>query len=514
MALREGKSWRHYVQVPGSDGALGHVVVYFTEHYDEAENYSVITATGGVVNHSTKSGGFGLNLSAVTSSGIVLLESENPFVGTVPQVGTAGTLAGDFPQQSGKIYHSANGECSITVKLEVISMAAEDGSWEVWNTAGSMTVTLTKILRPSTVSSAEGTIGSELTLNILKADSGYTHSLRYVLGLAEGTIVDKTAATSVRWTPPMELCGEVTDSGAGSCVLLCDSYDGTNLIGTTETVVRLAVPDTIKPAVSEGWVTVRPYNMGTAAEGTDKYVQGMSRSEAVFDESKIDLSGTYGATVKHFSISAEEITVTAEPYRTAVLEGSGTVTVRCGVTDSRGRTVSESFTIIVEEHGGLRITEPEVYRCIEDGTADDTGSYAAVRCAVSGSEAGGAVTLRCRMKLGSGEYGEYIPMEPNVTAVIGDGLLSTESTYIVEISAYDTLGNTAKVTEYVPTSAIFFHGRDGGKGAAFGKYAEEDNVLDVAWELRCPSLRVGGMTLEEYILAVVNGTAADEGSEG
>ena len=38
-------------------------------------------------------------------------------------------------------------------------------------------------------------------------------------------------------------------------------------------------------------------------------------------------------------------------------------------------------------------------------------------------------------------------------------------------------------------------------------------MLDVAWELRCPSLRVGGMTLEEYILAVVNGTAADEGSE-
>ncbi|MBQ5672017.1 MAG: hypothetical protein IIV43_06655, partial [Oscillospiraceae bacterium] len=30
----------------------------------------------------------------------------------------------------------------------------------------------------------------------------------------------------------------------------------------------------------------------------------------------------------------------------------------------------------------------------------------------------------------------------------------------------------------------FFHGRQGGRGAAFGKYAEEDDLLEVAWSIR------------------------------
>lgn len=512
MALIEGKSWSHYVQVPGNDGSLGHVVLYFTEFYDAAENYSVVKATGGVVNHSTMSGTFYLNLSVKTNTGIILLQSADGYIGVITKAGTAAELKGNFPYTSEKIYHSSNGELSITVTMKVITMNNDDHSWEVWNTSGTLTETLTRIQRPSAVIAGGAPIGQPITINIAKASTSYTHTLRYAIGETEGLIAEKTTAHSVSWIPPMELCYEISDGTSGGCPVYCETYSGDTLIGTTETVARLTIPLSVAPKVTDGWVQIRPYNEGTAAAGTERYIQGISRVQALFDPTKIDLSEAYGATVKHYSISAEEITVTAEPYITAVLDGSGKITVRCSVTDSRGRTAGTNFEITVDEHSGLRISEPDVFRCIEDGAADDNGTFAAVRCKVSGSEGGGTVTLRCRLKINGGEFGEYIPMQSEELLVIGGGLLSTESTYIVEISAVDELGNTTVCTEYIPTVSVFFHGRDGGKGAAFGKYAEADGVLDVAWEIRCPSLKVNDMTLEEYILAVVNGTAA-EGSE-
>ena len=304
MALTEGKSWSHYVQVPGNDGALGHVVVYFTEFFDAVENYSVIKATGGVVNHSTKSGTFGVNLSAITTGGVVLLESANPFVGTMTQVGVAAKLQGAFPYTSGKLYHNSGGDCSITVTLEVVSMTSEDKLWEVWNKSSTQNQILTKIVRPSSVAAASGTIGQKISLNIIKASTGYTHTLRYALGSAMGTIVTKTSGYSVDWTPPMELCEGITDSTSAGCVLYCDTYDGNTLIGTTETVVRLSVPASVGLAVSDGWVTVRAYNVGTAVEGSERFVQGVSRAEAVFHSDKIDTSNAYGAGFKYFSISS------------------------------------------------------------------------------------------------------------------------------------------------------------------------------------------------------------------
>jgi len=50
----------------------------------------------------------------------------------------------------------------------------------------------------------------------------------------------------------------------------------------------------------------------------------------------------------------------------------------------------------------------------------------------------------------------------------------------VEIGVVDTIGNAASVTKIVPTDQVDFNLREGGKGAGFGEYAEEENVFSVA----------------------------------
>lgn len=522
MGLLEGKSWSQYVQVPGSDGSLGHVVLYFREYYDTAGNYSVIETTGGKVNHSAHSGRFALNLSVKTTDGIVILESKDGFGGTVATAGTAADIVGSFPITSAQIPHNSNGTCSITTEMKVISMTNVDDGWAVWDTVGSQTVTLTTILQPSKIAGMSGVIGSRVTLSITKSDSTFTHTLRYALGDAAGTITEKTAASTVSWVPDMELCAQIPDAAADYCTVYCDTYNGSGLIGTTQASIRLGVPPSVLPVLNEGWATVFPYNDGTTAAGMDVYAQGISKVEASFDADKIDLTAAYGASIKWFGLSVDDTTITAAPYRSGVLHQAGDVTVQCVAADSRGNTVSETFKITVQQYAALVLSNPTVFRCDADGNEDEKGTYASVCSGVSSSDVSGknTVTLRCRMKPNGGEYGDYTDMTPNTPCIIGGGELSTESTYIVEISATDTLGNSVVYTGYVSTAAVFFHGRDGGKGAAFGKYAEEDDVLDVGWLVRCTGLEVlgdvsvNGQSLSEYILAIVNGTTtAEEGSD-
>ena len=51
-------------------------------------------------------------------------------------------------------------------------------------------------------------------------------------------------------------------------------------------------------------------------------------------------------------------------------------------------------------------------------------------------------------------------------------------------SITELTGKTAQAAVKIPTDEISFHIRKGGKGGGFGKYGEEDGVLDSDWELR------------------------------
>jgi hypothetical protein len=67
-------------------------------------------------------------------------------------------------------------------------------------------------------------------------------------------------------------------------------------------------------------------------------------------------------------------------------------------------------------------------------------------------------------------------------ALLGN-LLATAS-YRVEVQAVDDIGNTSLATIIVPTDKVYWH-RDGAKNAlGLGKYAEESDTLDSAWNIK------------------------------
>ena len=350
--------------------------------------------------------------------------------------------------------------------------------------SGTLHVNLTTIPRVSKVTTSGGTIGSPLTINISRESSGFTHTLKYAYGSASGTITTKTASTSVSWTPPLSLCSQIPNDPSGWGTITCETYSGTTLVGTSSTQITLTVPSSVGLTLSPGWASVAAYNAGTPAAGTSGYVQSYSKAQVTFNSGKISTENSYGAGIKSYRVVYDGKDI-ASPYITPTLQRSGTFSVICYVTDTRDRTQSETLTFTVQEYTSPTVSDITCVRCTSGGVESDEGTYIYVKATAVYSPLSGAntITLRARYKSSAGSYGSYTALTSGAGKVIGNGLVLATSTYVVEITAVDTLGGAAVYTAYIPTAEVFFHGRRGGNGAGLGMYSQHENGLDVAWDI-------------------------------
>jgi hypothetical protein len=62
--------------------------------------------------------------------------------------------------------------------------------------------------------------------------------------------------------------------------------------------------------------------------------------------------------------------------------------------------------------------------------------------------------------------------------------LNVKQTYKVSIKITDKFEETDTYQYDIPTEEVTFHLKEGGGGAAFGKYAEEEDMLDIAWKIK------------------------------
>jgi len=106
-----------------------------------------------------------------------------------------------------------------------------------------------------------------------------------------------------------------------------------------------------------------------------------------------------------------------------------------------------------------------------------------------------------------GAWSGYIALLPGAEQLLGGGLDGGTS-YEVELSAEDTVGNVRVVRYTAATSRVTLHLRAGGMGAAFGKYAEQE-ALECVWPAVfygdvavSGALTVNGQTVEAMLFPV------------
>ena len=378
------------------------------------------------------------------------------------------------------ITHNADGTRSFKVDM---SAAIYYFDVNVWN---NKTWTLDTIPRASGVSCAEGYIGSPLAISISRHSTAFTHSLSYAFGSATGSIKDKTTETSIPWTPDIELCKQIPSALSGTCTITCDTYNGTSKIGSSSCKVKIAVPDWVQLEPNENCGSVNPYNTGTEAANISEFVQGYSKAEVTFIPENIGTSKAYGATPKSYYISFAGTNSTTSPYRTGVINTAGAKQITCYVVDTRNRTTSFTLPFTVQAYSSPTLSDVSIFRCDQHGNKDDNGTYIYAKATATYSDLAGNnnVTFDVGYAVQGGGITERKTMPSGEALILGDGYVSTNSTYIVEIRLIDRLNRGAIYTDYVPTEKVFLQGGFGGNSAGFGKPPERDNVLDVAWDLQ------------------------------
>lgn len=380
---------------------------------------------------------------------------------------------------------SHNNDGTKTVTLSGVWCSAISGGWAPYSLSVSGEVTLPTIPRATTPGIGGVTMGETAHISLPRASSGFTHTLRYVFGGAAETIASGVT-TGYDWLVPESLAAQIPDAASGKGTLTCETYSGSTLIGTKSVTFTASVPGSMKPTVLSGWAAVSYDNSGTAAENMAAWVQGYSKAKAAFDASKVTCR--QGAGVSKFSITYLGKTTEGNPCRTETISTTG-ATVRCTVTDSRGLTAWEDFNIALLEYAPPALVGADLFRSDGEGTAADGGAHIAGVARVRYSELGGlnSVTLKGYWKSVGGSYGAGETLTVGAVGLVtGNVEISADRSYVALLVLTDSLGNTARYEENIPTEKVAFHLKEGGKGAAFGKAAETEGVLELAedWHLK------------------------------
>lgn len=133
-----------------------------------------------------------------------------------------------------------------------------------------------------------------------------------------------------------------------------------------------------------------------------------------------------------------------------------------------------------------RITGLSVSRFTSDGTdgiVSDAGTYALVEFSWASDFAVSSINISWKA-VSDVSFGNPFPVKAegkigSVSQVVGKGAISTDTSYIFEITVADSGGSTPE-TRTVASRFFVMDFKKGGKGVAIGKAAERDDLFEVA----------------------------------
>lgn len=261
--------------------------------------------------------------------------------------------------------------------------------------------------------------------------------------------------------------------------------------------ITLSIPsnDSTQPTAT---MTLSPYNT-LPSPFNGMYINGLSKVAATFTNSE----GKYGATIESIKMTMLGKTYSA-PYISDYIPYEGDIVVKGIITDSRGisRTYTEtinclsySIPIVIPTSGNYKII---CDRCDDNGTLSDSGTYLKIVAKRSFSPVfhNGVQTnfcqIRYRYKDEKESYSDWsIILDDKSTSdeVDTGALLSVEldnaKSYVVQIGAFDTIGNSDTVTIFISTAKVYIHKAASRNSFGIGTYVKDDeeNVIAIGEDM-------------------------------
>lgn len=365
------------------------------------------------------------------------------------------------------IPHDANGNGSFsmasTFNVDFVFNGVHYGNINVSGRG-----TLNTIPRTSDVSVSKGTInmGDSVNINIARKASSFTHTLRFLFGSDTVTIADKTASTTVAFTPPDYLLRQMPNSTSLWGTVTCDTYSGSTKIGTTSTKMTInTVNDaSYRPEVQDIIIKEEDTSITTAVGAvflqnksrfnvkvvsTGKRYAGIARTEFLFGQQHF-----YNDTFSGFS----------------TLE-SGTLDVKATVWDTRGYSASKTVQIEVFPYKNPQVSK---FTAIRRQSAQEI-----VDITFTGktSPVGTANTMGYKLEYNSAKNTTWIPIASETNATQDTWTLTTskdaiaiDQSYNFRLTVYDEMMNAVS-TQIVPVALVPMSW--GSHGSSIGKVFEE-----------------------------------------
>lgn len=419
-----------------------------------------------------------------------------------------------------RIYHNSDG----TKQVYIGANGGIPGTSYTTTSCGA-TVTLDTIARASqpTISDLSNNvintfnIGSPIRIHTNRADSSFTHTLRWGYGTLSGEI-QQNVGLSWDWTPPLNMCTMTPASIQGYGEVYVDTYSGGTFIGTKATGFYANVPSTVKPtftSITTSEMTTSP-NIATIV---GKYVQGLSSIRMFLNGA----NGIYNSTVNTFKYNLNNVDYTNNGYITdsGVPNWSGTKTLTGYVIDTRG-IASDSRTINVEvlPYAAPNVSTFTVQRCTQTGVLDEMGTYAKiVRAGTASSLINGTEknTIACNVYYKERTSGTWIQIAACTVAAsasVGTAVGSTPiimssldavKSYDFKMDLIDKFNTTTVLTVLSVGKVVMSWGQT---GVGIGK-VWESGELDVAGTANIETLTVKNKIIYSWPSANTGGSYAN-----
>ena len=346
--------------------------------------------------------------------------------------------------------------------------------------SASASKTLTTIPRKSSMSVANGTLGTAQTLTVTRQSGSFTHTITAKCGTASTTICSKSISTSISFTPPLSWASQNTTGTSVSVTYTITTYNGSTSVGDNSYAKTCSIPDSVKPSCSLTVTDAPGY-----ADTYGGYLKGLSKFKVV-----VSATASYSSPIASYKTTANGSTYTAASFITDVLSSSGTLNVSTTVTDKRGRKATATKSLTVLEYSSPLITSLTVRRCNQDGTANDQGEYVQVVFSGSVTPLNNKNTAAYKLEYKKTTDSDYTPVEfddyANNYAVSNASYIfaaDSGSSYNVRVTVTDAFGTGSKATT-ASTGFTIMHWLSSGLGMAIGKIAELAGVLDIGFKTR------------------------------
>lgn len=331
------------------------------------------------------------------------------------------------------ITHDDDGSKWINISADSPTLPSGNGYGPA-NGSASEDVGLYTIPRASSVTCADGNIGSSTVININRASSSFKHTLEYSFNGLTGTIATKTDNTSIGWNIPTSFYAKIPNALSGSGTITCKTYNGDTLIGTSTCTFNAFVVNS-NPTVT---ATVVDTNSKTIALTGDS-----NKIVKYYSNARVDIT----ATPKNSASITERRVIAGNKSGTGTsvtLNSVETNVFNVSCKDSRGLTASTQITKTLVNYVKLAITNISLERPEQTSNTINISLNGNYFNNTFGSVAN-TLELKFRYKQDGGSFGSYTTLTAtkngntfSCNAELGTNF-DYQKQYVFEVVASDKL---------------------------------------------------------------------------